>query len=893
MFMKKLKPYFITIGIILGIFLILFGMKGIYPFGTNSLIWGDMHDQITSFYYHFYDTIYGTDSLLVDFSSSGGVNFIGILAYYILSPFTLLVLLVPREEIYLMVSVIVALKIVLSALTCLYFIRTFFPKQNVLLSVFLAIIYAFSGYSLMMYQITSWIDAMYLFPLIMIGLKKTLDLEKPIFYIVTLTLSLIFSFYVSMILLIFLFFVSLLYLLVYKETKEERKKGILALGISTILSLLISLFIVVPSYLQISVSSRIGFQLDYLLNSGLGPITDKISMFLFGGMMYCGLFLLLKEYQKHKKFLSFYLPTLLLMLIPVIIEPIHKIWHFGSYAFFPYRMGFITSLLFILGACVGFQKYDKKEKETKKIYPILSIFITIFTSFVIIFLVSHYYQEFQTAINHLTLSGNHFLLFILICIFLIALIGCGTVLFLSQKLNNITIILMGIVTLSHIFMMSSIYLGIDQEQEFLTSQFEELVEISKDYSENDYYRVKNEASNMIMNSGVVMKYHTMDHFTSLTNENNLRSLRKLGYSSMWVKTFSRGGNLFLDGILANKYIMTRKEVKNPYYEFIKKYGNLNFYSLNEEPSYGYLMSKNDTIFDKKNSFEISNSIYQSICDTKENIFDIIEDFDFHNIQVIPEEPYQNYEIIDKEANNYLETEVEVKGRKNLYLEILRSLDNNDNYDMYENFHIYMNDQLFLQNAFSENDNGTLDLGIFENETVNLKIQFKEDMGLDHITVGVMDLEKYENFIKEEKIDTNMRYYRNQVSAQVSVEEENKILFLPINYNEGYRATNNGKRVEVIKLYDNFIGIPLQQGENQIEISFVPNGFVPCIIISIVALIFTIILFQTNSYSKILEQKTLANVAYYFYLAVYLGMIIIVYVGLTIIFIISYFTYVNF
>ena len=73
--MKKLKPYIHTSLIVLGIFLILFLIKGIYPFGNNSLIWGDMHDQITAFYYHFYDCFHGNKSLLVDFTTSGGVNF--------------------------------------------------------------------------------------------------------------------------------------------------------------------------------------------------------------------------------------------------------------------------------------------------------------------------------------------------------------------------------------------------------------------------------------------------------------------------------------------------------------------------------------------------------------------------------------------------------------------------------------------------------------------------------------------------------------------------------------------------------------------------------------------------------------------------------------------------
>ena len=356
---NKLKPYLLTSAIVLGIITIIFLIKGIYPFGNNSLIWGDMHDQITAFYYHLYDSIKGSKSLLIDFTSSGGINFLGIIAYYILSPFSLLVLLIPRSDIYLFVSVIIALKILTCSITCLYFIRKYYKKLPNLLSVLLAIIYAFSGFSLMMYQITPWIDTMYMLPLIMIGLKKVLDLEKPTMYIITLTLSLIFSFYTSIMVIIFIFLVSLIYLFVYKEKKEDRKKAILSLGISTIISVLIASFIIIPAYSQISISSRINSGYGDLLNSKTGPITDKLSMFLFGGLMYAGLLFLIKDYKKNFKYLTFYIPTLLIVLIPVIIEPINKAWHFGSYAFFPYRFGFITMFLLVIGACHGFNNYKE------------------------------------------------------------------------------------------------------------------------------------------------------------------------------------------------------------------------------------------------------------------------------------------------------------------------------------------------------------------------------------------------------------------------------------------------------------------------------------------------------------------------------------------------------
>ncbi|MDE5587486.1 MAG: YfhO family protein, partial [Bacilli bacterium] len=89
---KDKKIYIINAVIVLAIFALIFISKGIFPFGKNSLIWGDMHDQITAFYYHFYDSFRGNSSLLVNFTTSGGVNFFGILCYYILSPISFILL---------------------------------------------------------------------------------------------------------------------------------------------------------------------------------------------------------------------------------------------------------------------------------------------------------------------------------------------------------------------------------------------------------------------------------------------------------------------------------------------------------------------------------------------------------------------------------------------------------------------------------------------------------------------------------------------------------------------------------------------------------------------------------------------------------------------------------
>ena len=87
---------------------------------------------------------------------------------------TFLILLFPRDNIYQAISIIIAVKVLLASLTCLYAIRTTFPKTPSYIAILLAICYAFSGYAIVMYQITAWMDIVYLFPILWLGLKKVL-----------------------------------------------------------------------------------------------------------------------------------------------------------------------------------------------------------------------------------------------------------------------------------------------------------------------------------------------------------------------------------------------------------------------------------------------------------------------------------------------------------------------------------------------------------------------------------------------------------------------------------------------------------------------------------------------------------------------------------------------
>lgn len=890
--MKK-KDYLYTGLVSLCILAVVFILKGIFPFGNNSVLIGDMHDQITPFYYHLHDVFYGSKSLLIDYSTSGGINFIGILAYYIISPFSILALLIPRENIYLIMPIIVAFKITACSLTCLYFIRKYFKNIPPTLQGLLSIIYAFSGYGLIMYQITAWIDAMYMFPLLMVGLKKVLDYEKPTFYIITLTLSLIFSFYVTVMSLMFIFLASIIYIYVYKE-KEDRKKIVASLGISTLLSVLIALFIILPSYIEISSSSRIGFKLASLLNSKTGPLSDKLSMISFGGVVYLGLILLFKNYKKNEKFLKFYGPTLLLMVIPLIIEPVNKVFHFGTYASFPYRNGFIMMFLLILGACYAFNNYEERKDEGFEINKYASIFACVASCILIYRFSLRYYNRFQSTIFRLSISFDSKLIIVLLVTTALATMTAFSILSLNKKLNKLTIVLLSIVSIVHITTNTYIYIANDSHQKELNGQYKLLGSISKDHQKGDYYRIKNNLEGLVTNNGMVMKYNTLEHFTSLTNKNNLASNKKLGYSSEWVKTRSSGSNLLIDYVMGNRYILSDTKISSPYYHQLKQYDGARLYELKSDSTFGVLLDKNDSLLDKNNSFEVANSLYKNVTGSDEDIFTIDSVFVNDNIKATTlKNGLINYEITDDEYYAYFEKDVIVTGKKNLYLEIVHSPNNDQNFRINNAFNLYVNNKLVKTDAFTEPKNGTIDLGIFENKRVNIKLELKKDVILKEIVVGLMDTEKYENFVETSRMDNDIKFNKNKVTLKINNNsDKKKVLFVPIVNDGNYKATLNGKGVKVLKVYDNYVGIEVNPGVNNIKLTYMPKTFIPALIVSVIALIMTVVLIKTGLYFKITEVDILKDMSYYIYLFMYIGFIFIAYILMILCFLISYVKFIN-
>lgn len=842
------KKYIVTSIVILGVLSVIFFIKGYYPFGSQSIIWSDMHEQITAMYYHFYDSIYNSKSLFVDFNSGGAINFVGVLAYYILSPFTLIILFFPRELIDNAVSIIVALKILLSGLTCLYFISKTFNKIDDNYKIILSLLYAFSSYSLTLYIITPWIDIVYLFPMLLLGLKKLLDLESSKLYIITLSISLICSFYITFIVLLFIIFSSFLYLYIFK--KENIKKAIFHLGVATIISILIASVILIPSFIQIFASQRASINLAEIVNSKFGPLSDKIA-YLFGStILIVFSLLILLNFKKHKKFTIFLFLNLLLLGLPLIIEPINKMWHFGSYVYFCYRYGFIIVLFLIIGAGYYLTNLDSMKKYpiiVSKIIPLLLLIITFIVMFVIFY---KYRFRIFLAIDSLTFTRDKIALLSLFIVSLLIFITVLILFFTNKKESNFTIIFLYIITISQILFNSYFYFN-KYDSNYLNNQYNWMEEIYKINLLKDKYYVKETNRILISNYGMVSDIRTFSNFTSLVDKTNYETMIMLGYDSYGNDTEAIGGNLFTDIILAQKYIISDREIDDFYYNYANDIDNyLYIYEFSNLP-FGFVINNNSSIKNAKNSMEASNIIYNSITNN-DNIFDI--------------------EKLDALENKYF-----ISGKKRLYLDIDFNINNKRN--NYNLFDIYVNGNLLYQSIPNTNRNGTLYLGEFLDEEVEIKIVSLKENNIKDINLGILDLQKIDDFLNNYGKNVDIEFNHNKMIISTNG-NNNDLLFLPITYLDNYKCSTH----EIFRVYDNFIGIKLHDGENIIEISFIPKGFIIGIIISFIGIVFFII---WERYLYKLNLTLLNNIFYYIYLILFILLVSFYYIVLLILFIISF------
>ncbi len=199
------------------IMLVIFVIRGIFPFGGRSFLFSDMYHQYMPFFSEFIDKIKAGEGLSYSYQVGIGSNFLALYVYYLASPLHWLAFLVPKAYLMEFMSYLVVVKIGFAGLTAFYYLQKHFHTKDPGVICF-SVFYALSGFMAAYNWNIMWLDCVVLLPLIVLGLERLVSEGKCTLYCVTLALSILTNYYISIMICIFLVVYFLVLLLTEKRS---------------------------------------------------------------------------------------------------------------------------------------------------------------------------------------------------------------------------------------------------------------------------------------------------------------------------------------------------------------------------------------------------------------------------------------------------------------------------------------------------------------------------------------------------------------------------------------------------------------------------------------------------------------------------------------------------
>lgn len=824
-----------------------FAVAGLFPFGSQTVSWCDMNHQTVPLLMDFKDILSGKTSMLLNLQNAGGMSFWGVFFFFLSSPFTFLVIFVPKAEMYLFMNVLVLLKIPLCSVTAAILFRRVFPKLNVPQISCFSAMYSCSGFALMYYQNIVWLDIACLFPLVVLGVWKLCREEKPAVYLFSLSAVIVVSYYLSAMI---LFWLVMIFSLFFSFLASRRRRSRLALkmALATLAALLLTAVVWLPSLLQCTVSGR---SIDLVSSLSSGSILTGFSTTL--PILFCTsaavaavpLFFLTHRKNSAKRTL---LVSYLLLLLPLFVDPIDRMWHLGSYQAFPVRFGYIITMTGLLLAAGYLHEGQQMQLEypPEKSRPLPTLALAVLTAALAVWaayllLNPSLHEKLSHYVNNLWGSDESLYWGLA---FALPAAGIFVLLFLLFHRRQISVkplcILLCALTAVEICFNINVYITPAANDGHTYSNALNLENRIEDHS---LYRVKTDSLYFDTNLMGALGYPTLDHYTSLTDGTYMDTLQKMGYSSHWMESHSSGGTVLTDALLAQKYSIVRAGETNGR---IAVYQNAQ-YSIVKQPytlPFGFVTQKLGSTLQEGDRFGVQNTLYQTFFGRTDSILTRYEpkSMDFAQIQKSTDGSVR----VSGSSYSSIVYHILVTKKTALYFDCYtkasRDLQNaNDNA-----FSLTVNNQSIRQTYPTSDDNGLVSLGTFENQIVDIRVDVLHSVNCRSFGVAGIDIEKLQNALQSQPA-VQLSAKGNCLSGTVS--SGGGWLVLPMRGGSGFTATVNGKAAQVSQAAGMFLAVKLQKGENQIAVRYRPPGLVAGAVCSLLGILAVFFLLYQKKWQK--------------------------------------------
>ena len=766
----------------------IFVQRGIFPFGERCFLRTDMYHQYAPFFSEFQYKLRTGGSLLYSWDVGMGVNFAALYAYYLASPLNWLILLCPKKFIIEFMTIMIVLKIGLSGLSFAWYLKK--HSQNCILGVgFFGIFYALSGYMAAYSWNIMWLDCILLFPLIVYGLERLVKEQKGMLYCVTLGLSILSNYYISIMTCLFLvlYFIALL---IMEKPGPVRKyvDSCVRFGIYSLLSGGLAAGILLPEIyaLQSTASGDFDFPKAW---SSYFPIFDMIARHIGNveteiGLdhwpnIYCGVavFLFFLLYLACKKIAvkekAVYCGLLLIFFASFSINALNFIWHGFHYPnSLPCRQSFIYIFLMLF---ICFRAYMYLDETPKK-----HIAIAFWGSACFVLL----------AEKLVTQEHFHFIVYYVAIIFLAAYAG----LMYLYKDGKRTVC--GFLALTLVAIEASINMSVTSvtttSRESYTSDNEE-VRILKDSLQpaSDFYRVEKK-TRKTKNDGAWMNFPSVSLFSSTANADLSKFFKKLGCESSTNAYSITGSTPFVDSIFSVKYALYSEAVSNTeLMMYLRESGGTYLYENLYTLPLGFVLSSDieeNWQYEMDNPAEVQNDLCL-VSGADEVLVDAGGTVNKNTFTFTPDETGKYYVFVMNKKVKTVKAELPT-GQK--------SFSNVDRGYLLELGNLAPGTEVKL----TADEAG---------EQLNaIAYRFSEDAMIqvyDRLNQSPMHLTSWKD---------------TKLSGTVSAAKAG-MLFTSIPFDKGWTVKVDGEKVETRKAFGAFLAIDVSAGDHVIDFSYVPKG----------------------------------------------------------------------
>ena len=342
------------------------------PFGKYSMLYSDCYHQYYPFFLAFREALRSGDSMLYSWAVGLGMDYLGLISYYLASPLNLLSVFVPEGWLLEYFSLMTPVRLGLAGLFFAVFLKRTFRRDDISIAVFGGF-YALCAWAMGYMWNVMWLDTFALLPLVALGTVALLRDKKFLLYTLTLFLSVYSNYYIG-------FFTCIFVLLLFVCYEVCRWQGgrrffldlcriaffsLLAIGMTAVLTL--------PAFaaLQTTQSSVNNFPTGFRLNiadentwKGLLDAMRQVAGNMFGGLepsfkeglpnLYCGvgtvflalLYLTARQVRLRDKLCA--VALLVFFMVSVIVRQLDYIWHgFHFTNMIPYRFTFLFSFVLL------------------------------------------------------------------------------------------------------------------------------------------------------------------------------------------------------------------------------------------------------------------------------------------------------------------------------------------------------------------------------------------------------------------------------------------------------------------------------------------------------------------------------------------------------------------